>query len=87
MALKILNKCMLEAAHCMVTKTPLGKRELQEIGLIMNVWLQDVMFENCSANFGNRLILRIVSHTVNQEENKKKSLKHKKKQYKDRQLS
>ena len=27
MALKIFNKCMLEAAHCMVTKTPLGKKK------------------------------------------------------------
>ena len=26
MALKIFNKCMLEAAHCMVTKTPFGKK-------------------------------------------------------------
>ena len=26
-ALKIFNKCMVEAAHCMVTKTPLGKKK------------------------------------------------------------
>ena len=27
MALKIFSKCMLDAAHCMVTKTPLGKKK------------------------------------------------------------
>ena len=27
LSLKIFNKCMLEAAHCMVTKTPLGKKK------------------------------------------------------------
>ena len=37
----------------------------------MNMWLQDEMFENCFANFGNRLKLRIVRHTVNQKENTK----------------
>ena len=26
MALKIINVCMLEAAYCMVTKTPYGKK-------------------------------------------------------------
>ena len=37
MALKIFNKCMLEAAHCMVTKTPLGKKKTVNNWFIMNV--------------------------------------------------
>ena len=57
-----------------------NKQKLQAIGLIMDMWLQDEMFENCFANFGNHLKLRIVSHTVNQKENTKIYLSIKKQQ-------
>ena len=86
-ALKIFNKCMLEAAHCMVTKTPLGKKKT------VNNWFD---YECVTTRRNVRKLLRKFRKSLNTEDREsycksrreyKNLLKHKKKQYKDRQLS
>ena len=87
MALKIFNKCMLEAAHCMVTKTPLGKKKT------VNNWFD---YECVTTRRNVRKLLRKFRKSLNNKDREsycksrreyKNLLKHKKKQYKDRQLS
>ena len=87
MALKIFNKCMLEAALCMVTKTPLGKKKT------VNNWFD---YECVTTRRNVRKLLRKFRKSLNTEDREsycksrreyKNLLKHKKKQYKDRQLS
>ena len=87
MALKIFNKCMLEAALCMVTKTPLGKKKT------VNNWFD---YECVTTRRNVRKLLRKFRKSLNTEDREsycksrreyKNVLKHKKKLYKDRQLS
>ena len=87
MALKIFNKCKLEAAHCMVTKTPLGKKKT------VNNWFD---YECVTTRRNVRKLLRKFRKSLNTKDREsycksrreyKNLLKHKKKQYKDRQLS
>ena len=87
MALKIFNKCMLEAAHCMVTKTPVGKKKT------VNNWFD---YECVTTRHNVRKLLRKFRKSLNTEDREsycksrreyKNLLKHKKKPYKDRQLS
>ena len=87
MALKIFNKCMPEATHCMVTKTPLGKKKTA------NNWFD---YECVTTRRNVRKLLRKFRKSLNTEDREsyckskrkyKHLLKHKKKQYKDRQLS
>ena len=87
MALKIFNKCLLEAAHCMVTKTPLGKKKT------VNNWFD---YECVTTRRNVRKLLRKFRKSLNTKDREsycksrreyKNLLKHKKKQYKDRQLS
>ena len=86
MAVKTFNQCITEATHCTETKIFVGKEKMRTAGLTMIVLLQDKMFENCFASFRNLSVLMIESHSQSRREYKN-MLKHKKQQYKDKQLS